>query len=149
MPNNYQLALGIAVEPEIKKLNIGWAASDYIFNRTNSFKFIKSHVKPGDLIEVKKLRKVKNDGTEFFVHEIFIEGSNISIGQLSRDAGNILNHNHVKKLVVNEVVVWTYEDTQKFDNDNPGKNYAANWCPEARNQGYVYLVDFAGFGVPG
>ena len=149
LPNNYQLALGIAVEPEIKKLNIGWAASDYIFNRTNSFKFIKSHVKPGDLIEVKKLRKVKNDGTEFFVHEIFIEGSNISIGQLSRDAGNILNHNHVKKLVVNEVVVWTYEDTQKFDNDNPGKNYAANWCPEARNQGYVYLVDFAGFGVPG
>jgi ATP-dependent DNA helicase RecQ len=46
------------------------------------------------------------------------------------------------------VVVWTYEDTLNFDNDNPGKNYAANWCLRAKIQGYIYLVDFAGFGVP-
>lgn len=148
LPERFSVGLGIPVEPEIKKLNIGWGANDHIFNKTNSFKFIKSDVKPGDLIEVKKLKKVKKDGTEFSVHEIFKEGSAISIGQLSRDAGNILNHNHIKKLVVNDVVVWTYDDTLKFDNDNPGKNYAANWCHEARNQGYIYLVDFAGFGTP-
>ena len=73
---------------------------------------------------------------------------NTSIGQLSRDAGKILDHNYIKKLVVNEVVVWTYDDTLKFDKDNPGKNYAANWCQEAKNQGYIYLVDFAGHGIP-
>ncbi|MFO1374756.1 MAG: UvrD-helicase domain-containing protein, partial [Agitococcus sp.] len=84
LPDKYKLGLGLPVEPEIKKLNIGWAANEYIFNKTNSFNFIKSKVRTGDLVEVKRLRKVKKDGTEFFVHEIFLEGSNIPIGQLSR-----------------------------------------------------------------
>lgn len=148
MPENANIHLGIPVEPEIKKLNIGWAASDYIFKRTTSFNFIKSNVKSGDLIEIKRLKKFKNDRTEFFVHEIFKEGSNVPIGRLSRDAGRLLNHSHIKKFVVNEVVVWTFNDTLKFDNENPGKEFALNWCKEARNQGYFYLVDFAGFGIP-
>ncbi|HRO06997.1 MAG TPA: UvrD-helicase domain-containing protein [Ferruginibacter sp.] len=147
LPENYQLALGIAVEPGIKKLNIGWAASGFIFNNGRN-NYIKSNIASGDFIEIKKLKRVKRDGTEFFVHEIFKVGADKAIGQLSKDAGKILNHNHIKKLVVNEVVVWTYDDTLKFDNDNPGQNYAAHWCKEARDQGYIYLVDFAGFGVP-
>ena len=53
-----------------------------------------------------------------------------------------------KGLIVNEVVVWTYDKTLQFDLENPGVNYAANWCEAARKQGYIYLVDFAGFGIP-
>jgi ATP-dependent DNA helicase RecQ len=48
---------------------------------------------------------------------------------------------------VNEVVVWTYDDTCKFDSEN-GTNFARDWCPEAMKKGFIYLVDFAGYGVP-
>jgi ATP-dependent DNA helicase RecQ len=147
LPENYQIALGIAVEPEIKKLNIGWAASDFIFNNGRN-NYIKSNIASGDFVEIRKLKRVKKDGTEFFVHEIFKVGAEKAIGQLSKDAGKLLEHSHIKGLIVNEVVVWTYDDTVEFDKKNPNKNYSANWCQEARNQGYIYLVDFAGFGVP-
>ena len=147
LPTNYQTALGIAVEPEIKKLNIGWAASDFIFNNRRN-EYIKSNIASGDFVEIKKLKREKKDGSEFFVHEIFKVGAETAIGQLSKDAGNLLEHSHVKGLIVNEVVVWSYEDTVEFDKKNPNKNYSANWCQAARNQGYIYLVDFAGFGVP-
>ena len=48
-------------------------------------------------------------------------------------------------VVVNEVVVWSYEDTRKFDNEH-GTNFSNDWCEEAKNTGYIYLVDFAGYG---
>lgn len=65
IPENLNSGLGIPVVPEIKKLNIGWAASEYIFKKTNCFDYIKSNIKSGDLVEIKKLRRVKKDGTEF------------------------------------------------------------------------------------
>ena len=49
--------------------------------------------------------------------------------------------------VVNEIVQFSYEETMKSDEKN-GTTYARDWCQEARDQGYIYLVDFAGFGVP-
>ena len=146
LPANYQTALGIAVEPEIKKINIGWAAKAYNFSGGVN-KFISDNVKSGDLIFIKK-RVVPNGNNPFTIHELFKEGSTKVIGELSRDAGKLLSHTQIKGLIVNEVVVWSYEDTVEFDLKNPGKNYASNWCQDARNQGYIYLVDFAGFGVP-
>ena len=147
LPENYQLALGISVEPEIKKLNIGWAASGFIFNSGRN-NYIKTNIASGDLVEIKKIKRSKKDGTSFFVNEIYKVGTEIAIGQLSKDAGKILEHKHVKGLIVNEVVIWSYEDTIDFDKKNPGKNYSANWCNEAKELGYIYLVDFAGFGIP-
>ena len=146
LPENYQIALGIAVEPEIKKLNIGWAASDFIFNKGRN-NYIKTNIASGDFVEIKKHKRVKKDGTEFFVHEIFKVGAETAIGQLSKDAGKLLEHSHVKGIIVNEVVVWSYDETVEFDKENPNKNYATKWCQEAKNHGYIYLVDFAGFGI--
>lgn len=167
LPDNYQTSLGIPVEPEIKKLNIGWAASEYIFKKGIN-NHIKTNIKSGDLIEIKKIKKLKKDGTEFYVHEVFKEETDTPIGQLSRDAGQLLNHNHIKGLIVNEVVVWSYDDTIKFDKTKPKdfdnwslarraskpdangyySDYHISWCEGAKKQGYIYLVDFAGFGVP-
>lgn len=146
LPEVYNSMLGIAVQPEIKKINIGWASKKYNFD-SGVCKYISQNVNSGDLIYIQK-RVIPNGSNPFTVHEIFKEGHNRPIGELSRDAGKLLKHDIIKGLIVNEVVVWTYEDTLKFDSENPGKNYSSNWCDGAKNQGYIYLVDFAGFGVP-
>jgi RecQ family ATP-dependent DNA helicase len=166
LPELYHIALGIAVEPEIKKLNIGWAAKTFNFNAGIN-KYINENIRGGDFLFIKR-RIVPNNGNPFTVHEIFKDGSTRVIGELSRDAGELLKHSEIRGLIVNEVVVWTYEDTIKFDKRKPinfdswpqrakiGKpdidgfysDYHKNWCHDAKNQGYIYLVDFAGFGVP-
>lgn len=165
LPEQYQARLGIPVEPGIKKLNIGWAAKPFNFaNGIN--KYISENLKSGDFVFVKS-HVVPNGGHPFTVYELFKEGSTKVVGELSRDAGELLNHSQIKGLIVNEVVVWSYEDTLKFDKTKPkdfdnwpdwkkaGKpdangfysDYHISWSPAAQEQGYIYLVDFAGFGV--
>ena len=48
---------------------------------------------------------------------------------------------------VSDILVWTYEDTIRYDKEH-GKNFSKNWCPEAKEQGFVYVVDFAGYARP-
>ena len=133
------------MEKEIKKLKIGWAAKAFNFNGgVNSY--INSSVKSGDFVFVRK-RVVPYNGTQFIVHELLKENTTTPIGELAGNANIVRDHQTVSGFVVNEVVVWSYEDTCKFDAENDTK-FARDWCQEARNQGYIYLVDFAGFGVP-
>lgn len=146
IPENANIALGIPVQPEIKKLRIGWAAKAFNFNgRVNSY--INTSVKSGDFVFVRK-RVVPNNGNPFVVHELLKENTTRPIGELASNANIVRDHQTVSGYVVNEVVVWSYEDTCKFDSEND-TNFARDWCQEARNQGYIYLVDFAGFGLPG
>ncbi len=45
---------------------------------------------------------------------------------------------------VSDILVWTYEDSERYDREH-GTNFSQNWCPEAIAQGFVYVVDFAGY----
>lgn len=145
IPENANVGLGIPVQPEIKKLKIGWAAKAFNFNDgVNSY--INTSVKSGDFVFVRR-RVVTYNGTQFIVHELLKENTTRPIGELAGNANIVRDHQTVSGFVVNEVVVWSYEDTCKFDLEND-TNFARDWCHEARNQGYIYLVDFAGFGVP-
>ncbi len=145
IPENANVGLGIPVQPEIKKLKIGWAAKAFNFNGgVNSY--INSSVKSGDFVFVRR-RVVPYNGNQFIVHELLKENTTRPIGELAGNANIIRAHQTVSGFVVNEVVVWSYEDTCKFDAEND-TNFARDWCQEARNQGYIYLVDFAGFGTP-
>jgi len=144
IPDNINLNLGIPVKPEISKLKIGWAAKSYNFCNRRVNDYIKSSIKSGDFVFVKK-RIVPYNGSSFVVHELFKLNTTNAIGELARDS-NILGQNErVSGFVVNEVVVWSYEDTRKFDNEH-GTNFSNDWCEEAKNTGYIYLVDFAGYG---
>jgi len=145
--------IGYPVKPELSKLFISWSATNDVFN-SNINDFIKTSVKSGD--------------------EILLTGKSIfcnkkKIAHLSNAAfEKIPPVDTLKGFVVNEVVVWSYEDTIAYDKKKPenfdnwpkdrkvGKpdsdgfysDFHKSWCKEARNQGYIYLVDFAGFGVP-
>lgn len=145
MPENENNSLGIPVKPEIGKLNIGWAAKTFNFNSgVNSY--INSSIKSGDFVFVKK-KEVPYNGTFFTVCELFKKNTTRVIGELAGKANIIQNHNEVSGFVVNEVVTWSYEDTLKYDSKN-GTSYAKDWCEGAKKQGYIFLVDFAGFGIP-
>ena len=144
MPENTNNSLGIPVQPEIKKLKIGWAAKSYNFNGGVN-NYIKNSINSGDFVFVKK-RDVLYNGTTFSVCELLKENTTRAIGELAGNSNIIQDYNIVSGFVVNEVVVWSFEDTLKFDSEN-GTSYAKDWSPEARKQGYIYLVDFAGFGT--
>jgi ATP-dependent DNA helicase RecQ len=139
------ITLGVPVQPEIKKLKIGWAAKAFNF-KGGVNEFINSNIKSGDFILVKK-RSVSYNGSVFTVNELFKSNSTKPIGELANHSNFMNSHYSLTGFVVNEVVVWTYDDTCKFDSEN-GTNFARDWCPEAMKKGFIYLVDFAGYGVP-
>jgi ATP-dependent DNA helicase RecQ len=145
IPEAANTSLGIPVQPEIKKLKIGWAAKAFNFNGGVN-NYINASIKSGDFVFVRKREVIHTTG-QFVVYELFKENTNRPIGELAGNTNIIRNHSQVSGFVVNEVVVWSYEDTCKFDLEND-TNFANDWCEGARNQGYIYLVDFAGFGVP-
>jgi ATP-dependent DNA helicase RecQ len=144
-PETANNILGIPVKPEIKKMKIGWAAKAYNFNLGVN-DYINTSIKSGDFVFIRK-REVSYNGNHFVVHELLKENTSTPIGELANNSNVLGNHQVLTGFVVNEVVVWTYEDTVKFDLEND-TNYANDWSEGARSLGYVYLVDFAGYGVP-
>lgn len=138
--------LGIPVKPELQKLKIGWAAKSYNFCNRNVNEYIKNTIHSGDLLYIKK-RLVNYNANIFTVTEIFKENSTIAFGELANGVNFMGIHDELKGYVVNEVVAWSYEDTCKFDTEHD-TDYKKDWCQEARNLGYIYLVDFAGYGTP-
>ena len=145
IPETENNKIGIPVQPEIKKLKIGWAAKSYNYN-SGINNFINTSIKSGDFVFVKR-RIVPYNGSQFIVNELFKENSNKAIGELAGNTNILGVHSLVSGFVVNEIVVWSYEDTCKFDIEND-TNFARDWCTEAKDKGYIYLVDFSGFGIP-
>jgi ATP-dependent DNA helicase RecQ len=116
IPENANVSLGIPVQPEIKKLKIGWAAKAFNFNGgVNSY--INTSVKSGDFVFIRS-RLVHYNGGQFNVHELIKENTTRPIGELAANANIVRGHQTVSGFVVNEVVIWSYEDTCKFDLEN-------------------------------
>lgn len=141
-PDSVSTRMGVPANPELSKLVINWPAMDYNFNNRSINPVIKSHVKSGDPVFVQK--HINGRYTFFELHH---ENMNKIVGSISSSAGRIREHDKVTGFVVNEVVAWEYEDSVKSDLRN-GTNYSEQWCSQAKAQGYVYLVDFAGYGNP-
>ena len=54
---------------------------------------------------------------------------------------------YLREFFVSNVFVWTYEDTIAYDLAN-NTDFASKWSEEAKKQGYINIVQIAGFGVP-
>ena len=150
LPPKYKLGLGVPAEPGINKLNIGWSAKEYNFKKGVN-EYIKKNLKGGDELSIKL---TTNGGFDFYELK---DSKGYVVGQLSMPQGlaheekfkkqAVLRKDGLRGFVVNEIVQFSYEETLVSDIKN-GTTYATNWCQEARNQGYIFLVDFAGFGLP-
>ena len=74
------------------------------------------------------------------------------IGRLSNNSDIVKNakQNNIHRLRgyhVSDVCVWTYEETERADKDN-NTTFSELWCMEAKAQGYIYIIQIAGFGMP-
>jgi len=141
---SFKQTLGIPIKPDIKKLNIGWPANAYPYNTLGVNSIIESKIKSNDKIYIKKSIRTGPFGN-FDVIEVFVEGTNNAVGQLSSNLNFPNAFQKISGFSVTDVFVWTYDDTLKHDEKN-GKKFAEKWCDQAKENSFIYLVDFAGYG---
>lgn len=126
---------GLKIKEGIDKFTMYWSASNF---GMNSFEYIRDNVKVGDQIFLNK-----EIGAFTFWYVIH---NNRKIAQLSKAMGVKLNGLEILSgFVVSSVYVNTYEETKLSDEKN-GTSYSNNWTQAAIERGYIYLIDFSGFG---
>ena len=119
--------------------------------------YLSQNVKVGNFAKNQMIaNSVKKDDEVTIVADnygrYYIKHDQEFVGRLSgnSDIARQANANGILKLkgfFVSDVSVWTYDDTVKSDVAN-GTNFANDWCNEARQLGYIYVVQIAGFGTP-
>ena len=130
--------------------NIGYNAG-YNFRSNRS---IALNVSKNDPLYIQRYRGLTRTGRPFSTFNIVHNGT--IVGQLSRHS-NIAqrmetdNLDNLKGFFVSDVFYWTYEDTvaaderaQRDNGYNP--DYVSGWGEEAKRQGYIFIVDVAGYG---
>lgn len=136
IPENMVNQLGISVGEGIDKFTMYWSASTY---GGNSYNYIKNNVRIGDRLV---LLPVINGQFKFW----YATTNNNRVALLSRSMVNKINHlSEVNGFIVSSIYVSTYDETLLSDEKN-NTNYASNWTEAAKNRGYVYLIDFSGYG---
>ncbi|MBO7447156.1 DEAD/DEAH box helicase [bacterium] len=122
-----------------KDLGLGYSDSRRIEKFYLSYLADASRFKANDYIRSKVKR---ND--PLLIYDKYVLHNRYEVGFLSTKSEIRKLHGHLSGLFVNEIYVWTYEETLLNDEKN-GTNFAEKWSPEAINQGYIYIVDFAGY----
>jgi len=130
-------ALGISVPSGIDKYFIGWGATD---SGNAIFNTIEQTLKFGSTIS---LRKATNNW--------FLNLNGSRIGCLSKKTSNYLSiktngHTIIDGFRVSNIYKWTLEDTQKLDLKN-NTNFETSWTDTAKQRGYIYLIEFSGYGI--
>ncbi len=128
--------IGIVLPEGIDKLNISWGADRY---GENSFDFIKNKVKIGDDLVLKK--------EEIGTHEFWnIYIGNNKVGQLNSKTGNKLNgFSSMSGFNISSIERYTYAETIEYDKKH-NTSFAQKWTDISKSRGYIYLIDFSGFG---
>lgn len=150
----------------IRERNVGLDNYNIGFNARFNFngnKAIAYNVRKNDPVVIKRHIGMTEFGQQFTTYNIIHNGS--IVGQLSRSSSidHRMRTNNIELLTgffVSDVFYWSYQDTLDADKrkekeffKNPAKfNYkkpepfAPKWCDKARNQGYIFIVDIAGYG---
>jgi len=150
-PEDVEEKLGVLMEEGIDKFTLYWGASAY---GKPSFNAIKTLVRLGDDIILKRRLQTNRNGPDFYVWEVLVNGD--VIAQLSSNVTKRLEDiEELTGFIVSSVYVHTYEETVRSDNDwiargkpsiEKGRPFADKWTDEAKTRGYIYLIDFSGYG---
>jgi hypothetical protein len=128
--------LGVSMPSGINKLNISWAAGNFA---GNSFTVIQNQLKLGDSILLKK--EIRGGFTFWNIYS-----SKTKIGQLkSGIANNLTGFDQITGFNISSIERYTYEETLKYDELHE-TTFGNNWTNVSKERGFIYLVDFSGFG---
>ena len=120
--------LGYSFPHDLGEFDLGFLAKASNFNEND---YIRSKVR-------------KNDPLRIFIN--YIEHNKHAVSGLSSKSKIRKLHSRFSGLFVNEVYIWTYEETLLYDEKHPVQDpFAKRWSPEAIKKGYVYIVDYAGY----
>jgi superfamily I DNA/RNA helicase len=148
VPAKIKEQLGIVIPPEIDKFYISWGAKEFNFNKY--FRFVEENVKLGDPITLNK-ETISHNGKTW--HEWNVGINSTRVGRL---VSGVIKNDTLSKLsgyTVTGVMRYTYEETVEYDKPKldrtpPKKqtDFAKHWCEAAKQRGYIYLVEFSGYG---
>ena len=127
-------------KPGLDKYYLSYTAQSRIFENVDSY--VLNQIKKDDPVHIVRGQY----GNYFIVHNGHYIGrlsSRSTIKYRAEEDGKTL----LNDFFVSNVFVWTYEDTLASDRAN-NTDFAARWSPEAKQQGYINIVQIAGFGTP-
>jgi len=127
-------SLGLLLNEGIEKFTLYWGASDY---GRGSFQTIKNRVKIGDEIILKKVTRAGYNFWEVVVNDSIVAQLSSKIPKKMMEMNELVGY------VVSSIYVHTYEETV---NSETGSQYAIKWSEESKKRGYIYLIDFSGYG---
>lgn len=127
-------------KPGLDKYYLSYTAQSRIFENVDSY--VLNQIKKDDPVHI-----VRDQYGNYFIvhngHYICRLSSRSTIRYRAEVDGKTL----LNDFFVSNVFVWTYEDTLASDRAN-NTDFAARWSPEAKQQGYINIVQIAGFGTP-
>ncbi len=127
-------------KPGLDKYYLSFAAQEIVFQNVNYH--IETKVRKDDPVSI-----IFDKGNYYVVHDGCFVGRLASGSSIVR----LANADHITQMdgfFVSNVLVWTYKDTLAFAETHPGSTYAEKWCERAKKQGYINIVQIAGFGTP-
>lgn len=142
-----QSKLGITErEPGLDKYNLGYHSNYTLAFNTMG---ILHNIKPNSPVLIRKTNKTGRNGS-WIAYEIVDSETNYVLGELSKSS-SIKRQMESKNLItlsgffVSDIIAWEYQDSVRYDEKN-ATNYSTRWIPKAKEQGFVFIVQIAGFG---
>lgn len=136
-------------EVSLSNYNLSYVARDLYKGRSKDKRiYIRNNVKKNDQIFIKCEDKKRKDGTPFTVCNIMHKGKDIGQLSFSSTIAEEMKKQNIKELhgfFVSDVYTWTYEDSLASDEKNKTE-YSKNWGDDAKNKGFIYIVNIAGYG---
>lgn len=139
--------LGISIQSGYDKFFISWGAKQYNFN--NYFERIEKDIKQGDPVIITR-NIVNHNGNTW--SEFMLSANNLLFGRLVSNPFQNEGQNYMNGFSVSGIYRYTYQDTIEydlthFDRNGRNTNYAENWCEAAKDKGYIYIIEFSGYGT--
>lgn len=128
------------VNQSLDKYFLSFSAKERLFEQIDSY--VQNNIKKDDPVKISK----DQYGNYCIMHNGRLIGRLSKNSAIARRA-NEDNINELSDFYISSVFVWTYEDTTNSDTAN-GTDFTNMWSNNAKNQGYINIVQIAGFGTP-
>ena len=127
--------IGVSITDGTEKLFLGWGATE---RGLTAHKFIEQKIKVGDKL---KLKRTQNSWS------INVNGRIVGYlsGEESQKLNGRVNSSNLLGFSVSGIYVFTYQDSVDSDERNR-TGFSKKWLNEAKERGYIYIIDFSGYG---